>query len=67
MSNSIEGAVSLTLAMQQHNITQQKNALLLRDTLDNQANTIARLVNSLPSIPQLATSGTVGTQVHTTA
>lgn len=67
MSGSVESAVSASLAMQNYNLMQQKNALVLRKVLDTQANSVAQLVNSLSATPQLATSGSVGTQLHTTA
>ena len=67
MSNSIEGTVGTAVALQQANVMQQKDNLLLRKVLDGQANTIVNLVNSVPSAPQLATSGMVGTLLHTTA
>lgn len=67
MSNSIEANVSAALGLQDWALIQEKNNSLLRQTLDNQSNTILSLVNSVPSVPQLATSGMVGTQLHVTA
>ncbi|MGB3277173.1 MAG: hypothetical protein WBA82_13385 [Castellaniella sp.] len=67
MSGSIEGAVGAAVGLQQAIAMQEKDNLLLRKVLDGQANTILSLVNSVPSIPQLATSGSVGTLLHVTA
>ena len=53
--------------MQNWNMMQEKDNLLLRKVLDGQSNTILSLINSVPSVPQLATSGMVGTLLHTTA
>lgn len=67
MSNSIEGTVNVALALQNQNVMQQKDNLLLHKALGNRANTIAALVNSVPTAPELATSGLTGTLLHTTA
>ena len=67
MSNSIEGTVGTAVGLQQANMMQEKDNLLLRKVLDNQANTIMSLVNSVPSAPQLANGGMVGTLLHVTA
>jgi hypothetical protein len=67
MSDSIEGTVAAATGLQNWNMMQEKDNLLLRKVLDGQANTILSLVNSVPSVPQLATSGMVGTLLHTTA
>jgi hypothetical protein len=62
---SIEGTVGTAVGLQQATAMQDAQNLLLRKVLDNQADTIVSLVNSV--VPQLATSGSVGTQLHTTA
>ncbi|GAA0776660.1 hypothetical protein ABRZ04_13405 [Castellaniella ginsengisoli] len=67
MSASIEGTVAAATGLQNWNMMQEKENLLLRKVLDGQANTILSLVNSVPTAPQLATSGMVGTLLHTTA
>ena len=67
MSNSIEGTVGAAVGLQHANMMQEKDNLLLRKVLDNQANTIMSLVNSVPSAPQLANGGMVGTLLHVTA
>jgi hypothetical protein len=64
MDISIESTVSATLSLQSAGVAQQQQNLLLRKALDNQAQTITGLIDS---IPKLATSGTVGTQLHVTA
>ncbi|KAB0615671.1 putative motility protein [Castellaniella defragrans] len=67
MSDSIEGTVAAATGLQNWNMMQEKDNLLLRKVLDGQANTILSLVNSVPSVPQLANGGMVGTLLHTTA
>ncbi|GAA0225132.1 hypothetical protein GCM10009125_12630 [Castellaniella daejeonensis] len=67
MSDSVESAVAAATGLQNWAMMQEKDNLLLRKVLDGQANTILSLVNSVPSAPQLATSGMVGTLLHTTA
>lgn len=64
MDMSIEGTVGTAVVLQQSNAMAEAQNSLVRKVLDNQAETIASLMNS---IPQLATSGMVGTQLHTTA
>jgi hypothetical protein len=61
---SIEGTVGAALALQQVATGQEQQNLLLRKVLDGQADAVSTLLNSLP---QLATTGAVGTQVHVTA
>lgn len=67
MSDSVESAVAAATGLQNWAAMQDKNNLLLRKVLDGQSNTILSLVNSVPSAPQLASSGAVGTLVHVTA
>lgn len=67
MSNSIEANVSAALGLQNWAMMQEKENNLLRQVLDNQANTILGLVNSVPQAPKLADTGLIGTQIHTTA
>ncbi len=66
MSDSIEGAVGASLAIQNWNMIQEKDNMLLRKVLDGQANNILSLVNSATGPQALATSGMVGTQLHVT-
>lgn len=67
MSGAIESTVNAALALQNQNVMQEKNALMLRKVIDNQVNAAADIIESIQQVPELATSGTVGTQLHTTA
>lgn len=67
MSDSVNTVVSAALGLQQWNMIQEKDNLLLRKVLDNQANAVLDLVNSVPSQPKLAQTGVVGTLLHVTA
>ncbi|MFT0533179.1 hypothetical protein ACMHYJ_10200 [Castellaniella hirudinis] len=67
MSESVESAVAVASGLQNWAMMQEKQNVLLNKVLDGQANTILSLVNSVPSVPQLASSGSVGTLLHTTA
>lgn len=67
MTESVESAVATAAGLQNWAMMQEGQNNLLRKVLDNQANTVLSLVNSVPSTPQLATSGSVGTLLHTTA
>ncbi|CAM5783336.1 hypothetical protein [Castellaniella caeni] len=67
MSDSVESLVGAATGLQNYAQMQEGQNTLLRKVLDGQSNTILSLVNSVPSVPQLATSGMVGTQLHTTA
>lgn len=67
MSGSIEGVVGASQAIENFNVMQDKQNLLLKKVLNNQADTIVSLVDSAPTAPQLAHGGTVGTLLHATA
>lgn len=67
MSDSISGAIGAAVSLQNMAAMQQKDSLLLRKVLDNQADTINQLISGVPSAPQLASTGAVGTQLHVTA
>lgn len=67
MSDSVESLVGAATGLQNYSQMQEKQNVLLRKVLDGQANTVMSLINSVPSAPQLATSGMVGTQLHVTA
>ncbi|MER1941010.1 MULTISPECIES: hypothetical protein [unclassified Castellaniella] len=67
MSDSVESAVATASGLQNWSMMQEKQNVLLRKVLDGQSNTILSLVNSVPSVPQLANTGAVGTLLHTTA
>jgi hypothetical protein len=62
---SIEATVGVAVGLQQANAMQDAQNVLLRKTLDNQAQTIVSLISSVA--PQLATEGTVGTRLHVVA
>ena len=65
--DSIEGTVGLAVGLKQGNAMQDAQNVLLRKTLDSQAETIVSLISSVTATPQLSTSGMVGTQLHVTA
>ncbi|WP_323018581.1 hypothetical protein [Castellaniella sp.] len=67
MTDSVESAVAAASGLQNWAMMQENQNLLLRKVLDGQSNTILSLVNSVPTAPQLASSGAVGTLLHTTA
>lgn len=67
MTESVESAVAAAAGLQNWAMMQESQNNLLRKVLDGQANTILNLVDSVPSVPQLATTGAVGTLLHTTA
>lgn len=67
MSDSVESLVGAATGLQNWAAMQDKNNLLLRKVLDGQSNTILSLVTSVPTAPQLAQSGSVGTLLHATA
>jgi len=63
-SLSIESTVGTALSLKDANVQQEIQAVMLRKVLDSQAQAALSLVDS---IPKLATSGSVGTQLHVTA
>lgn len=67
MIDSIDGAVTTALALQNWTTAQESQNLLLRKVLDGQSNTILNLVNSVPNPTKLATVGAVGTRLHAIA
>lgn len=67
MSDSVGSLVGAATGLQNYAQLQDNQNVLLRKVLDGQSNTIMSLINSVPSVPQLATSGMVGTQLHVTA
>lgn len=67
MSESVESAVAAASGLQNWAMMQESQNTLLKKVLENQSDTILSLVNSVPSAPQLANSGSVGTLLHTTA
>ncbi|HEX7386652.1 MAG TPA: hypothetical protein VF285_05150 [Castellaniella sp.] len=67
-TDSVQAAVAQAVGLQNANAQTDAQNALLRKTLDAQAQTITSLVQGAVTGPQkLADSGTVGTQLHTTA
>lgn len=68
MSDSIEGVVGASLAIQNWNMLQEKDNMLLKKVLEGQESTILSLVNSASATgnQELAVSGMVGTKLHVT-
>lgn len=67
MDASINATVGMALSLQQFNSSQQSQASLLKDSLDTQASHIGQLMESVAPQGQLASTGSVGTQINTTA
>ena len=67
MSDSVESLVGAATGLQNWAAMQDKNNLLLRKVMEGRSNTILSLVNSVPTVPQLAQGGSVGTLLHVTA
>ena len=64
MSMSVENTVSTALSLQGATLGQEKQMILLRKTLDSQAQAMAQIMESMP---KLATEGSVGTNINTSA
>lgn len=64
MSQSVEATVSAALAMQSHTLQQNAQMLLLRKTLEHQAQAIAQVMDT---VPVLAAEGALGTRINTYA
>lgn len=64
MDMSVESTVSAALSLTGFNAAQEQQNVLLRKVLDNQAQAIASIMDSMP---KLAAVGSVGTQLHVTA
>ncbi|BBI62740.1 putative motility protein [Vreelandella sp. V005] len=67
MDSAVNNMVNASLAMQQVQVAQQAQLTVFKDALDGQAAHISALMESVAQVPQLATSGSVGTQINTTA
>ena len=67
MDSAVNNMVSATIAMQQAQTMQTAQFGVFKDALDGQAAQITALMDSVSLEPQLATSGSVGTQINTTA
>ena len=65
MDLSVEAVVNTALALQGATAQQDQQMLLLRKSLDAQTQLVQDLIP--PAAPKLATSGSVGTLLHTTA
>ena len=66
MSGSIEGTVGAALSLQHWNMIQEKDNLLLKKVLDNQANHLLSLINSATGPQPLAQTGMIGTKINVT-
>lgn len=64
MDISLNATLNASQALQQLQTSQQQQNTLLRKALDNQSNEVTALLKGMPT---LATSGSVGTQLHVTA
>ena len=67
MDSAVNNMVSASMAMQQVQVVQQAQLNVFKEALDGQAAHITALMDSVAQVPQLATSGSVGTQINTTA
>tara|TARA_R110001606_G_scaffold317229_1_gene464006 strand:+ start:844 stop:1047 length:204 start_codon:yes stop_codon:yes gene_type:complete len=67
MDSAVNNMVSASMALQQAQVAQQAQLTVFKDALDGQAAHITALMDSVAQAPQLATSGSVGTQINTTA
>ncbi|CAD5253673.1 MULTISPECIES: putative motility protein [Halomonadaceae] len=67
MDVAVNNMVNATLDMRQAQAIQQAQFGVFREALDGQAAQITALMDSVALDPQLATSGSVGTQINTTA
>ncbi|WP_336274384.1 putative motility protein [Vreelandella indica] len=67
MDSAVNNMVSASMAMQQVQVVQQAQFNVFKEALDGQAAHITALMDSVAQVPQLATSGSVGTQINTTA
>mgnify|MGYP003128109439 FL=1 len=67
MDVAVSNMVNATLDMRQAQAIQQAQFGVFKEALDGQAAQITALMDSVDLDPQLATSGSVGTQINTTA
>ena len=67
MDVAVDNMVNATLDMRQAQAIQQAQFGVFKEALDGQAAQITALMDSVALDPQLATSGSVGTQINTTA
>ncbi len=64
MDVSVDTMVAISTALGNAQVNEEKQATLLKEALELQGQQITQLVDS---VPKLATSGAVGTQLHVTA
>lgn len=64
MDMSVQSTVNTALALKDFNTQQDVQATLLKKVLASNAQLVTGLINS---VPKLASSGSVGTMVNTTA
>lgn len=67
MDTAVNATVGTALALQNFNQDQQVQNSLLKKSLDGQVSHIAQLMSSVSPSPELASSGSVGTQINTYA
>lgn len=67
MDSAVNNMVGASMAMQQAQVVQQAQLSVFKDALDGQAAHISALMDTISMEPQLATSGSVGTLINTTA
>ncbi|HLR13984.1 MAG TPA: hypothetical protein VK104_10260 [Burkholderiaceae bacterium] len=67
MSDSISSVVSASRSLDAWAMMMEKETLLLRQVLENQQQTIVDLIDTAPTAPELADSGSIGTLLHATA
>ncbi|MCH4813087.1 putative motility protein [Vreelandella neptunia] len=67
MDSAVSNVVNATLAMRQVQTVQEAQINVFKESLDMKAAHITALMDSVAQVPQLATSGSVGTQINTTA
>ncbi|AVI63845.1 MAG: putative motility protein [Halomonas sp.] len=67
MDSAVNNMVSASMALQQVQVAQQAQLSVFKDALDGQAAHITALMDTISLEPQLATSGSVGTLINTTA
>lgn len=67
MDSAVKNMVSASMALQQVQVAQQAQLSVFKDALDGQAAHITALMDTISLEPQLATSGSVGTLINTTA
>lgn len=67
MDISVNAAVSSTLQLQQVQVEQEKQNLLLKQALQGEAAAVQQLLEGVVPAPELASEGSLGTQINTFA